>query len=274
MSAHQPPDFRKSRATTRLAGERAGIARRACVVVGLWLLTLATAAPAPAPAATAFDQANHLYEQGRYEEAVRTYEDLLHQGIRTAAVLYNRGNAWFKAGHLGRAIASYHEALELAPRDPEIRANLQFVREQVRPPSFKPGTLQQWLTRLTVNEWTLAAAVPFWISLLLLMAGQVRPAWRARSMGLLWCTGLLTLFLAALTLAAHLFWQYRRPAVVITATAPLRNGPFEESPVLLQLHDGAEVLVLERKDNWLRVTPDGIQSGWVPQDALWIPATL
>ena len=45
---------------------------------------------------------------------------------QSPALLFNYGNAEFKAGHLGKAIAAYRRAELLAPRDAEIRANLAF----------------------------------------------------------------------------------------------------------------------------------------------------
>ena len=41
-------------------------------------------------------------------------------------LLFNYGNAEFKSGNLGKAIAAFRRAELLAPRDSEIRANLRF----------------------------------------------------------------------------------------------------------------------------------------------------
>lgn len=214
-------------------------------------------------AASAFEEANRLYERGLYAEAAEAYEQLLARGVRTVAVLYNRGNAWFKTGRLGRAIASYREALELAPRDPEILHNLRFVRDQVRGPSLRPGLLAEWCNRLSINEWTVLALVPFWITLLLLATGQVRPAWRPRLGPWVLTSGLATLLFAGMVTLAVTLKQRQPLAVVIVNEATVHNGPFEESPPLFSLRDGSELRVLDRKGDWLRVTADGIQSGWI-----------
>lgn len=274
MNPHRPqkittPPFQPRPPSARFAS----LPTLASLLSALFLL-LPCLAPAtePEPAA-AFDRANHLYEQGRYEEAARAYEELLARGLCSAAILYNRGNAWFKAGRIGRAIASWRQALELAPRDPEIRNNLNFARQQVHGPSLQPEPIQTLLQRLTLNEWTWATVIPFWLTMLLLMAGHYRPAWRPRLRTALWICCILTLGNLALLTAAFHLWKHGRPAVVLQTSTPVRNGPFDESPVLLELHDGAEVRVLEQKDDWVRVTADGSRSGWMPRSALWIPET-
>ena len=72
-------------------------------------------------AAVAGDRA---YEAGELEEAAAQYTLALEQGLDHAVVHYNLGNAWFRQGQVGRAIASYERALRRNPRDAAARANL------------------------------------------------------------------------------------------------------------------------------------------------------
>src|SRR5439155_12340909 len=93
-----------------------------------------------------FDEANRLYEQGKFREAVTGYQRLINRGVRSSAVYFNSGNASFKAGDFGRAIANYRCAQYLAPRDRDIRANLRFARARVPDVSARAaGTWRRWL---------------------------------------------------------------------------------------------------------------------------------
>ena len=76
-----------------------------------------------------FDTANKLYEEGKFAEAAAAYESLVQSRQVSAALYFNLGNAWFKSGQIGRAIAAYRQAEQMTPRDPDLRANLQFARE-------------------------------------------------------------------------------------------------------------------------------------------------
>ena len=131
------------------------------------------ALPFPPPA---FESANKLYEEGKFAEAAAAYQKLAQSGQVSAALYFNLGNAFFKSSQNGRAIAAYRQAEQLNPRDPDLRANLQFARNQTQGPTLSPSRWQRWLGRLTLNEWTLLAAGAIWLLLLLLAFLQWRPA--------------------------------------------------------------------------------------------------
>src|SRR5438093_11113999 len=101
----------------------------------------------------AFEAANRLYFEGKFSEAATTYGILEQSGQRSAALYFNWGKALFKSARIGRAIAAYRKAQALAPRDPDIRANLQFARAQRQGPTLFFKKSQQWLHKLSLNEW-------------------------------------------------------------------------------------------------------------------------
>src|SRR3974390_2710102 len=123
----------------------------------IWLTTLARMSSAgvlaPTGIANTFDGANRLYEEGKYTDAVRAYQTLVQSGTVSPALYFNFGNALFKSGQIGRAIAAYRQAALLTPRDPDVRANLQFARNQVQGPTLRAGRWERWLGRLSLNEW-------------------------------------------------------------------------------------------------------------------------
>src|SRR5262249_6562621 len=91
--------------------------------VGCWMLVLflsLIALPLRAQNSTAaFESANKLYYENKFPEAAAAYEKLLRPGTASAALYFNLGNAWFKAGQIGRALAAYRQAEQLSPRDPD-----------------------------------------------------------------------------------------------------------------------------------------------------------
>src|SRR5688500_8636546 len=84
-----------------------------------------------------FESANRLYEKGDYAGAAAGYQSVVQSGKASAEVYFNLGNAHFKNGQIGKAIASYRRAQELTPRDPDIRANLNFARGAVPGNNFR-----------------------------------------------------------------------------------------------------------------------------------------
>jgi Ca-activated chloride channel family protein len=74
-----------------------------------------------------FNLGNALYKQGKYDEAVRAYDDArqIARELRTKAdASYNIGNAHLKAQDPQKAIQAYIDGLKLDPDDLEAKYNL------------------------------------------------------------------------------------------------------------------------------------------------------
>jgi len=228
------------------------------------LLIWATSAALADP--VTFEQANKLYEEGRFLEAIQAYQELM-TNSPSPAVHYNLGNAWFKSGQIGEAIAEYRRAEALSPRDPDIRANLKFARDRVNGPSSRPGWLEQKAATFSTGEWAAATTMAIWVFFSLLVAGQFRPAWRA---GLGPWNRLAGAGATLLLTSTIWTWHSRANthiAVIVPRETVMRRGPFEESQSASTLGMGTEVRVLDEKGGWLQVTPDGQYLGWITNAA-------
>lgn len=244
---------------------------RLVVVVSL-LVTLfnlrALAQPSPA---AAFDAANRLYEQGKFREAALSFEKLVQTGRVSEPLYFNWGNALFKSGQIGRAIDAYYRAAQMAPRDPDLRANLQFARNQVQGPTLLPERPSRWLGKLSLDEWTWLAAGCLWAWLLLLAWMQLRPALRPALKSYALWSGIVTAAVCAGFAGELYFTRFDSRAIVIAPEIIARQAPLEESQKVDTLHDGAELRVLDQKDQWLQVQIDARRTGWVPKEAVLRP---
>lgn len=212
-----------------------------------------------------FEEANRLYAQARFLEAITNYTRLVDAGHVSPAVYFNLGNAHFKAGQLGHAIAAYRFARELTPRDPDVQANLKFARNQVQGPTASTPSWQQALGSLSLDEWTVAASISVWTWLLLIAACQWRPDWRPALRNYTIVAGVCALLLAA-CLGARLH-QSRTPLAIVTSRdAVVRQAPLAESERVCAAGDGAELPVIDRKDDWLQLRVDRSRSGWIRKD--------
>jgi tetratricopeptide (TPR) repeat protein len=235
---------------------------RLALLGSMMLLGLSRALSAETPA-SAFDAAIRLYEQGNYKQAAEAYKTLVQKGQVSAPLYFNWGNALFKAGQLGQAIYAYQHAEALAPRDPDIRANLQFARNKVQAPTLLPERAFRWLGKLTLTEWTWLAAATLWILLLLLAAMQWRPAFKPSLQPYVMWGGLITFVVCACFTGSFYFHRFDSRAIVIVPETNARLAPLDESQSAFTLHDGAELQVLDQKDQWLQVRIDPRRSGWI-----------
>jgi tetratricopeptide (TPR) repeat protein len=240
----------------------------------LIVFAIGTARTLADPLASAFDAANKLYEQAKYIDAAAAYEKLLQKGQVSEALYFNWGNALFKSGNIGRAIAAYQEAQGLAPRDPDVRANLQFARNQVPGPTLLPDRLSRWLGKLNLNEWTCLAAGGVWLWLLLLTLFQWRRDLRAPLKSFVAWIGLVTAGLCACFVMAFYSARLVHQAIIVAPETVARQAPLDESQSAFTLHDGAELQILDQKDQWLQVEADPRRIGWVRKaDVLLSPGT-
>jgi tetratricopeptide (TPR) repeat protein len=251
-------------------GERAGVRAGVAFALLLILLLLFPFHVSASDTTAEFDAANRLYAEGKFMEAAGAYQKILEAGQASSAIYFNLGNAFFKSGQIGRAIAAYRQAQRISPRDPDVRANLQFARNQVQGPTMRTGRLERWLGTLSLNEWTWLSAVAVWLAFVLLVLRQLRPSlarplktWTFAVSGV----ALLLVIGFALAFAGS---SSDKTAIVIVSEAAVRNSPFEESPNSFTARDGAELRVLDAKDDWLQVTDGTQRSGWVKGGAVLV----
>jgi tetratricopeptide (TPR) repeat protein len=211
-----------------------------------------------------FDAANKLYAEGKFAASAAAYEKILQSGAVSPALWFNYGNAEFKLGQPGRAIVAYRRAELLAPRDADVRANLDFARKQVEGPTLRESHWENWLGTLTLNEWTVLAAGAFWLTFILFTARQIRPAWRSRLRGLTAGVVILMILSCAGLGAATAVHFAKQTAVVIESDATVCSGPFDEAQSVFKTHNGAELAVIDRRGDWLQVADGSGRIGWLP----------
>ena len=195
-------------------------------------------------------------------------------GLVSPALYFNLGNACLKAGQIGKAIRAYRQAENLAPRDPDIRANLQIARSQAgaNNPAL-PGTRwTRWVGRLTLNEWTVAASAAAALFFIVLTARELSPAFK-KSAGVL--TALLGSLCVGLAACLGVAADQRLAEKFVVVTAPeavARVGPLPEAQSVFTLHDGAELSVVGKDGDWLEVSDAAKHTGWVAQkEVAFIP---
>ena len=219
--------------------------------------------------AASFEDANRHYEKGDYDAAAAGYREQLKTGRVSPALYFNLGNALFQGGDFGKGIWCYRQAKRLAPRDPDIRANLRFSRKEVAG-AFAPEEVG-WRTvfqNLSQVEWKWFAALGLGVLFALL---AVREYLRANAGGLAWPIRIFALIApiaVALSWVGHRAWDGSQEAVVVVEKLDARYGPLEDSKAAYQLVDGEEVIIADQKDEWLQIVNTSGQSGWVPATSL------
>ncbi|MBO7146576.1 MAG: BatD family protein [Lentisphaeria bacterium] len=230
-----------------------------------------------APARNNADAMN-AYDSGKFEKAFQYYSGKFNPGAPSADLLYNMGNCLYKMGRYPAALICYERALRLSPRDPDILENLNLVRRKLQLPERyriqSPSDVLPYLRdSLRPDEWIFLFC--FGITLCFAAAGVFAvKAHRALFRSL---TGAAILFLLV-PLSAYVSQQSSSynpdHALVSVRTASVYSLPSEQTgKVEMQLKGGEEVLVMERRMNWVRIR-SGNAEGWIHADditSLWSP---
>ncbi len=108
-----------------------GIRTLLSLLVILLASGLASGQTAESNPATTLAEADSAYNAKEYGEAIRLYKDVAESEGVSAPLLFNLGNAWFQEGDYGHAMLCYLRAKRLDPTQPEINANLRYLRSRV-----------------------------------------------------------------------------------------------------------------------------------------------
>jgi len=180
----------------------------------------------------------------------------------SAPVLFNQANADAQAGKTGAAILNYERARLLAPADPDITTNLNWVREHAGL-STTPAT---WLDRATSWASPNTMALLGWMGLVLIgaciLAAQSLPRFRT-CFRLAACAGIILLALALLN--ATVTWQKCREAVVVAKETSALISPVTKAETSFKLRSGEMVAVTGHYNDFALVQNSAGHTGWVVQ---------
>ncbi len=211
-----------------------------------------------------FDQANKLYEIGRYDESASVYESIINSGHQSVAIYFNWGNALFKSGKVGKAIYAYLNAERLSPRDPDVKANLEFARKTIS--NGAVIVKKRWIdyiNKFSLNEWTICTAFVFWCFFVMLAMCQWRIEYKNKLRFSIKISLVMLIFFG-LCLGLSAYDRVKnRTAIVIVKEGNAHQGPFDESPNKFTIIDGLEFNILDTKGDWIQVIDSSNRVGWV-----------
>jgi SH3-like domain-containing protein len=229
------------------------------------IVTVAFASQARAETSNpTFDEANRLASEGRYADAAAAYETLARKHGWSAPLLYDLGNAYAQGGNVGRSVLSYERAHVLAPRDPDIAANLAYVRAT----AGLPIPVRPWyeaLARLfTPTTWTLFAVLTLWLAGAGLVATR---RWRSRRLIYVAAAAALV---GVMSVAATVVLDrdLNHAVVVERKSAPVRVSPFDTAASETTVSEGQDVSIIAHHGDFLRVRDGQGRTGWVQSTAV------
>ena len=177
--------------------------------------------------------------------------------------LFNLANTHFSNDQIGDAMAALLAARYYAPRDLEIRANLNFINglaaDKLDTDISKTGLRMfffyvDWFSEKELFYAASFFAFLFLVSLLLLKI----PAFRALSVLMLFLTAFFTLS-CAVKINTYESWG----ALNSKTSVGVYSGPSDTHSVLFRLEEGAPVVILRQENSWYLIELSDGKRGWV-----------
>jgi len=215
-----------------------------------------------------FEKANRLYSERDFDSARILYKKILEHHGKNSAVMYNISNSAFRNGDIGKAILFLERARLIAPKDPDITANLNFLRRQTvdKFVEEEEGFLQKIFNDFQ-NLLTLETQVIIILILSLIMVFLLGFALFSHKRRNLKIYIIMILFVLTLIMGVSAAVKYNRQknnirAVVMTEVINAVNEPRGNIPIFTA-HEGTVLRIVNTSGEWYFVSlPNGI-SGWV-----------
>ena len=234
------------------------------------LLALMAWLPSDAGAITKAN-ADSAYARQQYQQAIKDYEELLHDGV-SAELYYNLGNAYYRTDNITRAVLNYERALLLSPGDGDIRFNLQMARsktiDKITPESemFFVTWYHALVNIMSVDGWARTALVSFALAIVLALAYLFSARIWVRKVGFF--GGLA--FIAVFILANLFAYQQRQElvnrtgAIIISSAVPVKSTPSKSGTDLFILHEGTKVEITDgTMRGWKEIRVADGKEGWI-----------
>jgi tetratricopeptide (TPR) repeat protein len=211
-----------------------------------------------------FANANQEYAQGRFQEAIDGYDQLVRSGQWSANLFYDLGNAYFRTGDFGHAILNYERALTLDRHHPEADANLRIVRDEARALELTSTLAERYLKFGNVNQFTVAAAIALWVATFCIVA----LIFARRRSGAVIALSIVSLSIfAGAVFAIHELdngSHGRALAIVTGMNVQARVATADNANSVLVLPSGSEIRVLSNRGDWIYAALPNSLRGWVP----------
>jgi tetratricopeptide (TPR) repeat protein len=223
-------------------------------------------------------QANEVYTQGDFNQAVELYLQVIESDGASANVYYNIGNSYFRLNKIAPAILYYERAILLLPGDPDIRFNLELARLKTVDKIEPVGEffLTDWYNDLknlfSAHQWSYIAITCF-----ILLIGCLVLFFFSRKI-LLKKTGFYSgLIFVVFIVLANLFAYSqkkkltdRKTAIIFASTVTIKSSPDNSGTDLFILHEGAKVDVKRQLGEWDEIETANGNVGWIKRDQMEI----
>lgn len=221
---------------------------------------------------TLFKEGNTLYNKGKYEEAIKKYEQILQSDKHSAELYFNLANAHYKLNHIAPSIFYYEKAKLLKPKDKDIQNNLGFAQnmtvdaiDEVPEVGFA-RLFKNLIQTFSSDTWAIIAVIGMILFVLLFLLYHFTDVTSQKRIAFI--SSIVSVFIAVFSLVIAFqknnLEKTNNPAIVFAQESRVKADPNKTSEEVFRLHEGTKVQVLETYDDWKKIEISDKTPGWIP----------
>ena len=218
-----------------------------------------------------FNQANNLYSEAKYSEAIEIYEQLVKDDMLSTDIYFNLGNAYYKTNDIPSAILNYEKALKLQPDNKDAIFNLKLANAktvdkiETAPDLFITNTWNTFVTSKTADNWAYYTVGLLLLTVILFISYLISHQLLIKKTGFygglfFLVLGVFCWIMAAQNTAYH---ENSAQAIIFTETITIKSEPNIKGEKLFTLHEGTKIKVIETANEWTKIKLPNGNEGWL-----------
>jgi len=218
-----------------------------------------------------FEEANGLYNEGKYAEAIDKYSLILKTDMHSSELYFNIANANYKLNNIAPSIYYYEKALQLNPNDKDIENNLAYARnmtidaiDKVPQVGFS-RIINNIVNTFSTDTWAKIAIGGVIIFVLLFLIYHF--AYSTSRKRIAFVTSILSLLMACfstvMAFQKERLYKKDNPAIVFAQESRVKSEANKSSEEVFRLHEGTKVQVIETYEDWSKIQLTDNSTGWI-----------
>jgi tetratricopeptide (TPR) repeat protein len=221
-----------------------------------------------------FKNANLAYTEGKYQEAINFYRQIIDHGFESGELYFNLANSYYKMDEIGKAILYYEKTTQYLEGDEALNQNLDIARlkviDKIEP--IPELFLNIWwnkiihLFSLKIFAWLCLGL--FIISLLIIILYIIFNKYFLRRV--IWILSFLFIIVLILFISRIFEYETEKNAVILADKVSVVGEPTITATEVFILHEGTKVKVNRIIGEWAEISIADGKTGWLQLNTLGI----
>ncbi len=218
-----------------------------------------------------FIEANTLYKNGNYSEAIKLYEEIEASENISSELYFNLGNSYSKLNKVAPSIYNYEKAIQLNPLNQDALNNLIIAKRltldriEELPKSIFQKINKNLFQKFTYDTWAIITIILSVLASLLFLLYYFSYTPSKKRLFFITSTLSFLLLIVGLVITYSQYNQSKNTieAIIFSEEAEVKNAPTNDSNEIFILHEGTKVKVLDTVDDWKKIKLADGKTGWM-----------